>query len=78
MAFLLTAVLSFGIGTSFGVTGTAGVVLMILARSGGVNEIITAGAIMSGAYFGERCSPASSSALLAVTLSKADSRENLK
>lgn len=78
IAFLLTAVLSFGIGTSFGVTGTAGVVLMILARSGGVNEAITAGAIMSGAYFGERCSPASSSALLAVSLSGADGGKNMR
>lgn len=78
IAFFLTAILSFGIGTSFGVTGTAGVVLMILARSGGVNEVITAGAIMSGAYFGERCSPASSSALLAVSLSGADSGKNMK
>ncbi|RGY96201.1 Na+/H+ antiporter NhaC family protein [Clostridium sp. AM58-1XD] len=78
IAFILTAVLSFGIGTSFGVAGTAGVVLMILARSGGVNEIITAGAVMSGSYFGERCSPASSSALLAVSLSGADGVKNLK
>lgn len=78
IAFLLTAALSFGIGTSFGTAGTAGVVLMILARSGGVNELITAGAVMSGAYFGERCSPASSSSLFAVTLSGADSGKNLK
>lgn len=78
IAFFLTAVLSFGIGTSFGVTGTAGVVLMILARSGGVSEVITAGAVMSGAYFGERCSPASSSALLAVSLSGADGGKNLR
>lgn len=37
MAFLLSAILSFALGTSFGVTGTAGVVLITLARSGGVN-----------------------------------------
>ena len=63
-AFLLTAALSFALGTSYGVTGTAGVVLMTLARSGGVPAAMTAGAVLSGAYFGDRCSPMSSCAAL--------------
>ena len=78
ISFLLPLVLSFALGTSFGVTGTAGVVLMSLARSGGVNEIITAGAIMSGAYFGDRCSPASSAAVLTASVSGADHQHFLK
>ena len=45
MAFLLSAALSFALGTSYGVTGTAGVVLITLARSGNVDLAITAGAI---------------------------------
>ena len=64
MAFLLAAVLSFALGTSYGVTGTAGVVLIALARSGGVDTAVAAGAILSGAYFGDRCSPMSSCATL--------------
>ena len=64
MAFLLTCLLSFTLGTSFGVIGTAGVILITLARSGGVDLAITAGAIISGAYFGDRCSPMSSCASL--------------
>ena len=64
VAFLLSALLSFALGTSMGVTGTAGVVLITLARSGGVNLAVTAGAILSGAYFGDRCSPMSSCATL--------------
>lgn len=64
MAFLLSALLSLALGTSFGVVGTAGVVLITLARSGGVNLAVTAGAIISGAYFGDRCSPMSSCASL--------------
>ena len=64
MAFLLSAALSFALGTSYGVTGTAGVVLITLARSGNVDLAITAGAILSGAYFGDRCSPMSSCATL--------------
>lgn len=64
VAFLLSAALSFALGTSYGVTGTAGVVLITLARSGGVDLSIAAGAILSGAYFGDRCSPMSSCATL--------------
>ena len=57
LSFLLTALLSYALGTSFGVTSTAGVVLIALARSGGVNAAVTAGAIMSGVYFGDRGAP---------------------
>ena len=64
VAFLLSALLSLALGTSNGVTGTAGVVLIILARSGGVDLALTAGAVLSGAYFGDRCSPMSSCATL--------------
>ena len=64
VAFLLSSVLSFALGTSMGVTGTAGLVLITLARSGGVNLAMTAGAVLSGAYFGDRCSPMSSCATL--------------
>ena len=49
MAFLLCAVLSFALGTSFGVVGTGGVVFITMARSGGVSLALTAGAIISGA-----------------------------
>lgn len=64
VAFLLSAGLSFALGTSYGVCGTAGVVLMTLARSGGVDLAVAAGAVVSGAYFGDRCSPMSSCANL--------------
>lgn len=64
VAFGLSAVFSLAFGSSFGVAGTAGVILMTIARSGGANLAVTAGAVMSGIYFGERLSPASSSAAL--------------
>ena len=57
VAFLLTVLLSYALGTSFGVASTAGVVLMALARSGGVSEAVTAGVILSGIYFGDRGAP---------------------
>ncbi|MBK5246275.1 MAG: Na+/H+ antiporter NhaC family protein [Peptostreptococcaceae bacterium] len=78
IVFLITMILSFALGTSFGIAGTAGVMLMVLARSGGVNQIVTAGAIMSGAYFGDRCSPASSSASLVAAVSGTNLYTNVK
>ena len=64
MAFVLPATMSLAFGSSFGVAGTAGVILMTIARSADANLLITAGAILSGAYVGERLSPASSAAAL--------------
>lgn len=76
-AFLLACVVSYAIGTSFGVAGTVGVTLMTLARSCGADEIITAGAVMSGIYFGDRGSPASSCALLVASVTETELYDNL-
>ena len=65
--FLLCAALSYVLGTSYGVSSTMGVILMALARSGGVDPIVTAGVILSGVYFGDRCSPASSAGVSDIT-----------
>ncbi len=78
VAFLLTCLLSYALGTSFGVVGTAGIILMALARSGGVDVMVTAGAVMSGAYFGDRCSPASSSASLVAAVTETKLYDNLR
>ena len=78
MAFLLCTALSFALGTSFGVVGTAGVVLITLARSGGVDLSITAGAIISGAYFGDRCSPMSSCATLVAACTQTPLYSNIR
>lgn len=67
-AFLLASALSMAFGSSFGVAGTAGVILAAIARSGGASLAVTGGAVLSGAYLGERLSPASSSAALTAAL----------
>ena len=77
-AFLLSAALSFALGTSYGVTGTAGVVLITLARSGGVSTALAAGAILSGAYFGDRCSPMSSCATLVAAVTGTELYRNVR
>ena len=77
-AFLICCITSFLIGTSLGTVSIVGIPLMILAQSGNVNVSIIAGAIMSGAYFGDRCSPMSSSAALVANLTKTNLFINIK
>ena len=77
-AFLLTGVVSVLIGTSFGSVGTIGLALMIMARGANVPEALVAGAIIAGAYVGDRCSPMSSSANLVATITDTDLYANLK
>lgn len=77
-AFLLCCIVSFLLGTSFGTVGTIGVVLIVLAKSGHVNVNMAAGSIIAGAYFGDRCSPMSSSANLVATLTNTNLYLNIK
>lgn len=75
--FWLCAVMSFLLGTSFGTANTMGVVMMTLARAGGVSLPMTAGAILCGIYVGDRCSPMSSSLLLLSTLTETELYDNV-
>lgn len=77
-AFLLSCLVSFSLGTSFGTAGTIGVVLIVLAKGGGVNTSVAAGAVISGAFFGDRCSPTSSSANLVATVTDTYLYDNVK
>ncbi|MBT9383605.1 Na+/H+ antiporter NhaC [Pseudooceanicola sp. CBS1P-1] len=68
--FLVTAVLlcmatSLATGTSWGTMGTMGVAMMGVGAGLDVSPAITAGAVISGAYFGDKLSPLSDSTNLA-------------
>ena len=60
-AFLATALMSLATGTSWGSAGTIGVALMGTAAALGAPMAATAGAVVSGAYFGDKMSPLSDS-----------------
>ena len=78
-AFVLTALVSTLMGTSFGAAGTIGLALMIMARSSSMTQLnLVAGAIMAGAYVGDRCSPLSSSAHLIATITDTCIYQNIK
>ncbi len=58
-AFLVPIVFSMLTGTSWGSAGTIGVVIMGVAIAINANLAITAGAVVGGAYFGDKLSPLS-------------------
>ncbi len=76
--FLLNCAVSVLTGTSFGTAATMGAVCMTAGLSLGFNPALIGGAILSGVYFGDRCSPVSTSALLVSQLTKTNIYSNLK
>lgn len=78
LTFLLCCLVSFLTGTAFGTSATMGVICMSIAAAMGVEPMLIGGAVVSGAYFGDRCSPVSTSALLVSELTKTDLYDNIK
>ena len=78
VVFLLNCLVSFLTGTSFGTAATMGVIAMTMARTMDVSLFLTGGAILSGLYFGDRCSPVSTSALLVSELTHTDIYDNIR
>lgn len=64
-ACLICAIASLAIGSSWTVAGTLGVALVAIASGLDLNPAIAAGAIISGAYFGDKMSPLSDTTNLA-------------
>ena len=78
LTFLFCAVLSVLIGTSLGTAATMGVICVSIGKTMGVNPYYVGGAVLSGIYFGDRCSPMSTSALLIAELTKTNLYTNIK
>ncbi len=70
LTFLLNCMLSVLIGTSFGTAATMGVICMSIGNVMGCSPVLLSGAVLSGIYFGDRCSPLSTSALVVATITK--------
>ena len=78
VSFLLCCGISVLTGTSFGTSATIGVICMSMGISAGTSPLLLGGAILSGAFFGDRCSPFSTSALLVSELTKTSIFDNIK
>ncbi|WP_240671532.1 Na+/H+ antiporter NhaC family protein [Gudongella oleilytica] len=77
-AFILCSMVSILTGTSFGTASTMGVVCMSIGLALGIDPFLTGGAILSGVFFGDRCSAISSSALLVSELTQTNLFINIK
>jgi NhaC family Na+:H+ antiporter len=75
---LICALASLSLGSSWTVAGTLGIGLMGIANSYNLSPAITAGAIISGAYFGDKLSPLSDTTNLAAAAVGVDLFEHIK
>lgn len=78
MTFLLSCLVSVLTGTSFGTAATMGAICISIASSMGVPLVLAGGAALSGAFFGDRWSPISTSALLVASITETDFYGNLR
>ena len=78
MAFLLNCLVSVLTGTAFGTAATMGVICATMAAAMEVDPVLTGGAVLSGVFFGDRCSPVSTSALLVAEITKTSVFGNIK
>lgn len=69
---IITSITSIATGTSWGTAGTMGIALMGIAKGLGIPAPITAGAVLSGAYFGDKMSPLSDTTNLAPAMAGTD------
>jgi NhaC family Na+:H+ antiporter len=69
---LVCALVGFSIGSSWTVAGTLGIGFMGIAAALDLSLPISAGAIISGAYFGDKLSPLSDTTNLAAAVSNSD------
>jgi len=67
IAFLMCCITSVITGTSWGTLGTVGIAMIGVGTGLGVNPAITAGAIVGGAWFGDKMSPLSDSTIMCST-----------
>ncbi|UNU72658.1 Na+/H+ antiporter NhaC [Moraxella nasovis] len=75
---VLCAVLSLATGTSWGTVGTVGLALMGIGHGLGIPEPWTAGAVISGSFFGDKMSPLSDTTNLTPAAAGVDLWEHIK
>ncbi len=75
---LICAIVALSIGSSWTTAATLGVGLVGIATMIGVSPTITAGAVISGAYLGDKTSPLSETTILTAQMVKLDVYEHIK
>ena len=75
---LLCCIVSLATGSSWTTAGTIGVALIGVGMGLGINPAMTAGAIVSGAYFGDKMSPLSDTTNLAPAVAGSNLFEHIR
>lgn len=71
-ACVISAVVAVATGSSWSTVATVGVALLGIGNALGINDAMSAGAIISGAYFGDKMSPLSDTTNLAPAMAGTD------
>lgn len=71
-AVIVGAIVSVATGSSWSTVATIGVALLGIGKAIGISEAVVAGAIISGAYFGDKMSPLSDTTNLAPAMAGTD------
>lgn len=69
---ILCAIVSVATGSAWTSSGTVGIALMGIGSGLGINPALTAGMVISGAYFGDKVSPLSDSTNVAAAAAETD------
>ncbi|MBM7647334.1 NhaC family Na+:H+ antiporter [Bacillus ectoiniformans] len=78
IVFIVTAIVGIGIGSSLTTVATIGVAFIGVSQAIDASAAITAGAIVSGAFFGDKMSPLSDTTNLAASVVGVDLFEHIK
>ncbi|MCA1012132.1 Na+/H+ antiporter NhaC [Halobacillus halophilus] len=78
IAFAVTAIVGVALGSSFTTAATVGVAFIGAAQTMDLPLAMTAGAVVSGAFFGDKMSPLSDTTNLASTVVKVDLFDHIK
>ncbi len=77
-AVVVSAIVSVATGSSWSTIATIGVALLGIGKAIGIDEAVVAGAIVSGAYFGDKMSPLSDTTNLAPAMAGTDLFTHIK
>ena len=78
LTLVVTAIVSLTAGSSYITSATIGVALVSVGNAFGISPSMTAGAVISGAYFGDKMSPLSDTTNLASAISGTDLYTHIK
>ncbi len=78
LTFVMCCIMSVIMGTSWGTLGTVGIAMMGVGAGLGVNPAITAGAVVSGAWFGDKMSPMSDSTIMCSAITETYIMDHIK